>query len=384
MNNKPLKIGIALSGGGVRAAVFHLGVLSRLATDNLLENITYISSVSGGTLVTGLIYSISGNKWPSSKDFLKNCLPMTKQFLTETDIGRDAIFQLFKKPGFFLQGRAKLISESIKKCWQVSGLIKDIPKEPRWIINATAYESGKSWRFSPQRMGDYVLNYVKNPSIDMADAMAASAAFPGLIGPLKLNTKSYDWFRYINWKSTETEKIKTNVESIHLWDGGVYDNLGVEPLFKYKNERYRKEYNFLIISDASKGIVFEKPSFFHKRAFRLLNIAMDQVRSLRARSLVHYFQNNKNSGIYLKIGNTPYFLLKEAGTNEEEISTLIKNSLPKENVELAANFETTLRKLSENEFDLIYQHGWEVANYTLLSNCPDYFSHCKKARNLNN
>ena len=55
MKKEDLKLAIALSGGGVRASVFHLGVLSRLAIDDLLENITFISTVSGGTLVTGLI-----------------------------------------------------------------------------------------------------------------------------------------------------------------------------------------------------------------------------------------------------------------------------------------------------------------------------------------
>ena len=67
MAENDLQIGIALSGGGVRAAVFHLGVLGRLAEDGLLEKITRISTVSGGTLVTGLIYSIAGNKWPNQR-----------------------------------------------------------------------------------------------------------------------------------------------------------------------------------------------------------------------------------------------------------------------------------------------------------------------------
>jgi len=62
-----MKIGLALSGGGVRALVFHLGVLKRLAQENLLEEITQISSVSGGSLGTGLIYNLNDLKWPSSK-----------------------------------------------------------------------------------------------------------------------------------------------------------------------------------------------------------------------------------------------------------------------------------------------------------------------------
>lgn len=382
MERKPLNIGIALSGGGVRAAVFHLGVLGRLATDSLLENITFISTVSGGTLVTGLIYSISENRWPSSKIFLSECIPQAKQFLTKTSLQREVVFRFFFKPWFLYQGKAKLLSESIRKCWSITEFLKNISTKPRWIINATAYESGKSWRFTPQRMGDYILNYVRTPHISLSDAMAASAAYPGLIGPLKIKTNEYSWFRFKNWNNDEKESFKPNIKSIHLWDGGVYDNLGVEPLFKFRKERYRKEYNFLIVSDASKGIEFEKPSFFHKRAFRLVNIAMDQVRSLRARTLVSHFQDNPNSGVYLKIGNSSHFILSQSGMQESKITAITENSLSKIDTAKAANVETTLRKLTESEFSRLYQHGWEVANYTLLSRCPDCFSHKENLKML--
>ena len=43
------RIGLALSGGGVRAATFHMGVLRRLAAEALLERISIISTVSGGS-----------------------------------------------------------------------------------------------------------------------------------------------------------------------------------------------------------------------------------------------------------------------------------------------------------------------------------------------
>jgi NTE family protein len=55
---KKRKIGLALSGGGFRASVFHIGVLTFLAEKKQLENISYISTVSGGSLLIGLIYSI--------------------------------------------------------------------------------------------------------------------------------------------------------------------------------------------------------------------------------------------------------------------------------------------------------------------------------------
>ena len=48
---KKRNIGLALSGGGFRASIFHMGVLKYLAEKNKLEEISYISSVSGGSLL---------------------------------------------------------------------------------------------------------------------------------------------------------------------------------------------------------------------------------------------------------------------------------------------------------------------------------------------
>ena len=64
-SKQELKIGLALSGGGMRAAVFHLGVLGRLAAEGVLENVEFVSTVSGGSLGTGLVYTVAGNRWPA-------------------------------------------------------------------------------------------------------------------------------------------------------------------------------------------------------------------------------------------------------------------------------------------------------------------------------
>ena len=70
-----MRVAHALSGGGLRAAVFHCGVLQRLALDHLLEEMTFVSTVSGGSLVTGLIVCQNGHRWPSSREYLDRVLP---------------------------------------------------------------------------------------------------------------------------------------------------------------------------------------------------------------------------------------------------------------------------------------------------------------------
>ncbi len=47
-DDKPYLFGLALSGGGVRSAVFSLGVMQRLARDGVLRHVDYLSTVSGG------------------------------------------------------------------------------------------------------------------------------------------------------------------------------------------------------------------------------------------------------------------------------------------------------------------------------------------------
>ena len=54
----PKSIGVCLSGGGFRAAAFHLGALAYLQRVDLLKRVTTLSTVSGGT-ITGAMYAVS-------------------------------------------------------------------------------------------------------------------------------------------------------------------------------------------------------------------------------------------------------------------------------------------------------------------------------------
>ncbi len=78
----------------MRAAVFHLGVLARLAEEGFLENVAFVSTVSGGSLGTGLVYTLSGNRWPTSAEYITSVLPKARRLLTSVDIQRDALVRL--------------------------------------------------------------------------------------------------------------------------------------------------------------------------------------------------------------------------------------------------------------------------------------------------
>ena len=362
-----MKIGLALSGGGLRATIFHLGVLTRLARQSLLEDISFISTVSGGSLLVALVRACSGNAWPSSGTFLQQTIPKGRRLLTARSLERACFQCSVRSPWMLRAGRAVALARALQGCWSVSGLLSDLPDNPRWIINATCYETGKNWRFMKRRMGDYITGYVASPRLPIAHAVAASSAVPGLIGTLKIDTGRFDWFIYN--KENITQSRTPRFRTITLWDGGVYDNLGMEALFK-PSGTYRDEFDFLIVSDASAPLRIKTRIF--RAPLRLLLIAADQVRSVRARSLVSHLQDNPGTGVYLKMGNTEERIY-HAANRPAMVEYIADDSLIFSQVREATRIGTRLRRFTKQEYDLLFAHGYQVADATLSAYCSDRF-----------
>ena len=139
---KERKIGLALSGGGHRAAAFHLGVLSFLAKQGLLENITHLSTVSGGSVVMGLIYKMNDYKFPDSQTYLTKILPQIRPYFTDYSLEESMILNMLKKLTFI--NRNSMLSYTLKRDWKIDANIQDIADTPVWSINATVLETGKS------------------------------------------------------------------------------------------------------------------------------------------------------------------------------------------------------------------------------------------------
>ncbi|MGC6325456.1 hypothetical protein ACMXY9_10620 [Pasteurella multocida] len=176
--------------------------------------------------------------------------------------------------------------------------------------------------------------------------MAISAAFPVGIGPLAIESQKFTWYkRKWNEPSEMAEPITLRHKHLHLYDGGVYDNLGLEGFFDIAQQEKKaklSEDTLLIVSDAGSPLDEQVPSLYKlvTRFMHLIDIIYNQNRSLRVRSLVAYLRRHKNRGVYLPI----------------------KTKIPQSNGtdEFAMQFPTSLQKLSEEEFDKLYQHGYNV------------------------
>lgn len=382
-----MRIGLALSGGGYRATVFHLGVLARLAEQELLEDVRYISTVSGGSLCAGMVFALNGFHWPSGAEYQTRVLPKAFELLTTRDIQASLLRRVLGSFAGLFETRADDLSALIFEQWGVSIQLKELPESPRWFINATCYESGKNFRFERSLMGDYVFGYSHDTDrVRLSDAMAASAGFPGLIGALELDASRYSWFNFVHnedellapdlIEDQEVQRKKT-VQPLypkaHLWDGGVYDNHGLEALHNF-DTGWRKGMDFLIVSDAAGRSQPEAYRVGPHAVFRIMTgIMMDQIRSLRSRAVVAEMKVKKN-GVFLQNGNSCREILVKAG-RRDLIEQFCPACLSSEDADQAARFETVIRKLTGEEFMLLYRHGFEVADLSLFIRLEEKFGY---------
>lgn len=358
---KMRNIGIALSGGGIRATIFHLGVFQWLADNKLFEEVRRVSSVSGASLCVGMIYTHNNLKWPTSEEFLTIVLPSIKEALS-VDLQLSAIRKLVVAPSYWNK-KVNIVAKALECQWGVKGSLSQLTGDTMWYINCTTVETGKRFRFCRENMGDYTIGYVNKPDIPLSEVMAASAGFPALIGPYSLKTKDYHWIA--SHHSSKSYQFSAD-QILHLWDGGVYDNFGLESIFKPENGgTLRDGLDFLIVSNASAsiGYHYRKNELSIKNLKRILDISMDQVAALRSRWVMDFIKRT-GQGIYIKIGNSANWIATVSGCPEESKALLAERCLSDEQANRAMNYPTTLRKPSDEDIQLLLRHGYEVADCT--------------------
>ena len=398
-----MKIGLSLSGGGFRATVFHLGMLARLAVAGRLEEVSFLSTVSGGSLCIGLVHAANELPVAQQRGYLADVLPKARDILTTKDLQADVIWSQLAEFWTIFDTRADNVSAALRKDWGVTAKMADLPEHPRWMINATCYETGKDWRFERFRMGDYRFGYSYDAGqVPVSDAMAASAGFPILVGPLVLDTQPFKWFRYSQPSGNasapdlehpsqqaqrKTEPIQPQWPHVHLWDGGVYDNYGLEGLTD-PLKGWRDDVEFFVISDGAGQAGLETYHTGLPALLRLVTgIMLEQIRSMRARSLIERLVNHGDPGGFLQIGNSCAYVVRQAkeqaqagqpgsgGALPAEADQWAAGCLSEAEVKQAGAFPTVIRKLTTEEFELLYRHGFEVADYTLAAYHPSDFTH---------
>jgi hypothetical protein len=240
----PIRIGLALSGGGYRAAVFHAGVIYELQRRGI--PIRAVSSVSGGSIVAAAVMHgmppqefvslVKSGRFNLARTIIdpQFVLPWVIDHLVPWAPGRIESEKLHQLDAHHSRtgAQADLLKAAI-------GLGNDtefpLDHEVEWFINATdlagkqlvglhhagilllpianaqSFSRSASLTVAPRWGGPYGEAQILGPwskysSIGLEQIVAASGAFPGAFEPLRLNASG---------------------QSFHLADGGLIDNSGV-------------------------------------------------------------------------------------------------------------------------------------------------------------
>jgi NTE family protein len=298
-------IALCLSGGGFRAMLFHVGAILRLNQFGLLGRLSRVSSVSGGSITAGLL----ALRWPRLQwtDDKASVIPesLEAEFVSPLrDLARNTID--LSAIGWGSINPFRTISDEViaaydKYLFEGATLQnlpdeddKATPKVPRFVITATNVKTGSLWRFAKKYMADYRVGIVDLPDVPLAVAVAASSAFPPFLSPLRMNL---DRFTFRPGIPDGDVPRSLRAEAV-LTDGGVYDNLGLEPVWK--------RYKTVLVSDGGKPDEddLQPADDWARHSRRLLDLLQHEVASLRVRQIMNAFTGKADPhlGTYWGIG----------------------------------------------------------------------------------
>jgi NTE family protein len=287
-------VALALSGGGFRAMLYHVGALWRLNELGLLNTLDRLTSVSGGALLAGCLAA----RWSSLRFDDSVAMNLREQVFEDVlRFSRRLIDIPAGLAGFLpLMSAASAASRSYRKHLVGDATLQDLPDRPRFIFLSTHLQSGQVWRFSKPYMGSWRIGIVKNPPIKLASALAASAAFPPFLSPLTLSLAGYKVERTPG-ADLHSEEFLNQVD---LTDGGVFDNLGLSVL--------QRRYKTLLISDAGSQMKVQSGRF-HRwgwgQIMRAIDTPTENARAFQRRELATLFQNGARSGTMWRLGTNP-------------------------------------------------------------------------------
>ncbi len=300
-NIKSKKLGLALSGGGLRASYFHIGVLARMAEQGLLRHVAVISTVSGGSIIGALYYLHVKNLLENKEDeeitnqdyvtVIEN-IEITFKQATDKNIRMSTFADLnsnikFLKPDYSRSDRiSKLYNDFIYQN-VLSGVrnpvemreLKIFPKGaqegfhpyrnnagrqakvPILVLNATSLNTGRIWQFTAQSMGEPIeqdketgdpiygetdskpirLRYAR-PSYDNIVERHQDFSLGHAVGASAGVPALFPPLSISDLYKDEDQDIR-----VQLVDGGVFDNQGIESLQYEKCTQY-------VISDASRQL----------------------------------------------------------------------------------------------------------------------------------
>ncbi len=323
MDKNGKKIGLALSGGGYRAAAYHVGTLRALHKLGILDKVDVISSVSGGS-ITAVYYALYKDNF---EEFEKLFVTKLKKGVLDSSILRLVYIGTFPfllivatilflvlcpwcwcwkilvaicslitmiigivwvllKWQFRLLPLNRLIMEEYDKYFFEGKTLTDLPDRPVLTINATEITYNRIFSFSQTKVsgGKFKEELFKKEKIPLSFAVMASSAFPAGIDPIVFPSK------YMTEELSEANKP-------YLIDGGVYDNQGCHK-FTEQNSSFKVDYSIISLAENDK---YEYVHYNNSIALlaRVINLALNRIDKLQEERNMYATDNIKQRSAYV-------------------------------------------------------------------------------------
>jgi NTE family protein len=311
-----------------------MGVLSRLRE---------VASVSGGSITAGML-AVSWHRLRfDASGFAANFVDdVARPLLCFAKIGIDVKAIL----SGLLPGRAA--ADAIARAYDAhlyrdAGL-QDIADAPRFTFMATNLQTGSGWRFAKEYAADYRVGRIDRPHLPLSRVVAASSAFPPFLSPVRIN------FGDNEVKLTHGADLHRPpfTEQAVLSDGGVYDNMGLERVWK----RCRT----VLVSNAGRTIpeVGRPTGRWIGQTLRTLHLVQQQSENSRKRILFGMNNAGQRNVAYWSI-DTPI--------NAYGLPDALE--IPPHLSAQAAAIRTRLNPFRPAEIDLLVQIGYAGADASI-------------------
>lgn len=364
-------IALCLSGGGFRAALFHLGAVRRLNELGILSKVETVSSVSGGSIISAYLAEHVIRElghWPAPGEIIDEATwhRIEEPFLRFT--GRNLrTGPLLKRlwPPWNLLFNPGAAAEALVERYRrgvTSLTLPELPERPRFIFCATELAYGVNWIFSRSQVGDYRVGYMSpSPDWPVARAVAASSCFPPVFDPMHVppdfNPRSRSGLQVGRAGSDGAQAPRSHGHPLLLSDAGVYDNLGLEPVWK--------THRVVLVSDGGATFDPEWNKGLLWRSARTLAIMGNQSRALRKRWLIsslvarerdtHHTNPYALQGVYWGIGSPASRYRRKGQPPMPGYSDALVR-------EVISKVRTDMDAFSEAERCVLENHGYLLAD----------------------
>ena len=358
-NSQP-RIGLGLSGGGFRATAFGLGALRTLHERNLLQHVTVVSGISGGSLLAA-IWAYGPADFDEFDrrvtDLLRRNLQgdvlqrtLRPRFVARKAHGTLAPIRRLLGQHPVRYSRTDLLVEALtERVFGDSAMHHVTHSGLDTVITATDMATGTAVRFGSARSSNWRYGKLAQP-VHVAEAVAASAAFPVLLPPLQ---RRYQFTARDNTVHTRT---------LDLTDGGVYDNLGLSTLLPGRDPEYTEhvyDVDYIVAVDAAPGRrVKWVPALTPFRLARAFDITYNKTQDGTRARLNSAAEHNDLAG----------FVHAYLPTFDDRLPRPVPGLVPREHV---LGYPTDFAAMTTENLRRLTTRGQQLTSVLLDHYCPE-------------